>query len=347
MNQSNFPSLFKSLTGHPPFPWQVALYQEFVEGKVPLLCSIPTGLGKTMVIVVWLLALANPERKQPRRLVYVVNRRTIVDQATDLISSIREKLGNALGDSTSALYATACKLRQMDCFGDEAGNPLAVSTLRGELADNEEWKSNPTKPAVIIGTVDMIGSKLLFSGYGDSRRTRPLHAAFLGCDTIFIHDEAHLTPAFGKLLKSIKQFQENAQSNIELEGISGIKVLELSATHWQSRSSNSEFGLSEEDHSNPVVKKRLEASKALHLHEVSKDGAPLLKKISELALEYITHREACRVVVLVRKPDDVQKLAAQIEKRISDAMIEEGVAASPGNKLSLKERKLIKVAAEG
>jgi len=33
------------------------------------------------------------------------------------------------------------------------GGVVAVSTLRGELADNGEWKADPSKPAIIVGTV--------------------------------------------------------------------------------------------------------------------------------------------------------------------------------------------------
>jgi len=44
------------------------------------------------------------------------------------------------------------------------GGALAVSTLRGQFADNRQWADSPSQPAIIIGTVDMIGSRLLFSG---------------------------------------------------------------------------------------------------------------------------------------------------------------------------------------
>jgi len=76
MNQERF----RTLTDHRPFPWQCKLYDQFVAdppGSIPAVASIPTGLGKTSVIVVWLLAwLANPDRL-PRRLVYVVIYREI------------------------------------------------------------------------------------------------------------------------------------------------------------------------------------------------------------------------------------------------------------------------------
>ena len=148
---------FLLLTGNAPFPWQRALYERFVDGNIPASCNLPTGLGKTSVIAVWLIALATHPDKMPRRLVYVVNRRTVVDQTTEEVEKYLER---------------------SDCSIPE----FAVSTLRGQFADDGEWSADPSRPAVICGTVDMIGSRLLFSGYGVGMKGRPLHAAFLGQD---------------------------------------------------------------------------------------------------------------------------------------------------------------------
>ncbi len=71
---------------------------------------------------------------------------------------------------------------------------LPVSTLRGQLVDNREWLEEPSLPAIIVGTVDMIGSRLLFEGYRVSRKMRPYHAGLLGADTLVVLDEAHLVP---------------------------------------------------------------------------------------------------------------------------------------------------------
>ena len=164
----DFRKTFKALTGHGPFPWQERLYEEFCSGEIPQVCDIPTGLGKTAVIVIWLIALTTRGKatSMPRRLVYVVNRRTIVDQSTDVVMQIRERLNDPGADA--GLRKMARRLRDMTA-GATNGDVLAVSTLRGQLADKGAWKLDPTRPAIIIGTVDMIGSKLLFSGYGDSR----------------------------------------------------------------------------------------------------------------------------------------------------------------------------------
>ena len=143
--------------------------------------QLANGLDQTSVIAIWLIALMNHPDKMPHRLVYVVNRRTVVDQTTDEVEKLRENL---------------LKLKERP----EHVSQLAISTLRGQFADNHEWSADPSLPAVICGTVDMIGSRLLFSGYGLGFKTKPLHAGFLGQDVLLVHDEAHLEPAFQALL---------------------------------------------------------------------------------------------------------------------------------------------------
>jgi len=162
----DFASLFEHLTGNPPFPWQhgrrdePSLLDELLAKRFPAACDIPTGLGKTSVIALWLLALAHHARAGtvhgfPRRLVYVVNRRTVVDQATREAERLRKALA-----SDAALAGVAEALHSLAAVRTEA--PVAISTLRGQHADNAEWRSDPARPAIIIGTVDMIGSRLLF-----------------------------------------------------------------------------------------------------------------------------------------------------------------------------------------
>ncbi|MDR0965045.1 MAG: hypothetical protein LBM75_00800, partial [Myxococcales bacterium] len=93
MRFADFETHFSVLTGHAPFPWQRELFQRFAQGDIPDRCSLPTGLGKTSVIALWLLArvVARESGKSlPRRLVYVVNRRTVVDQTTAEVERLRD-----------------------------------------------------------------------------------------------------------------------------------------------------------------------------------------------------------------------------------------------------------------
>ena len=80
---------------HAPFRWQKRLLQRLLDGDPPQAVDVPTGLGKTSVMALWLIALAEGA-ELPRRLVYVVDRRAVVDQATRFAEQLRRNMPNAL-----------------------------------------------------------------------------------------------------------------------------------------------------------------------------------------------------------------------------------------------------------
>lgn len=299
MNLESFRARFQALTGKPPFPWQKELFVLFADGRIPACCDLPTGLGKTSVIAIWLIALAESEKPVPRRLVYVVNRRTVVDQTTAEVEKLRLNL------EPSGL----CKaLRNFATLPSDS--PLAISTLRGQFADNREWSADPCRPAVIVGTVDMMGSRLLFGGYGVGFKTRPLHAGFLGQDTLVVHDEAHLEPAFQDLLTAFEREQQRCPDARK------VRVLELSATP---RSQGELFRITKADEDHPVVKDRLGAVKKLALHQ-SDDATKILARIIELARR---HKESGRaVLVFATGVKDVEQIATALEKEVGEKNVE-------------------------
>jgi CRISPR-associated endonuclease/helicase Cas3 len=105
----DFSECFKALTGNDPFDWQERLFKRFLADDFPAACDIPTGLGKTHVMTIWLVALGcclkQPIRKLPLRLVYVVDRRVIVDQATEEAEKLQDIITAALGNEASPLHA--------------------------------------------------------------------------------------------------------------------------------------------------------------------------------------------------------------------------------------------------
>jgi CRISPR-associated endonuclease/helicase Cas3 len=292
MTSTNFAKDFEDLTGHSPFPWQEALYTYLVADRLPPACNIPTGLGKTNVIAVWLLALAAKPESIPRRLVYVVNRRTVVDQTTDEVARLRSNLAK--------VPAVEAGLRRL-CSVPSDQPTLAISTLRGQFADNREWSADPSRPAIICGTVDMIGSRLLFSGYGVGFKARPLHAGFLGQDVLLVHDEAHLEPAFQTLIEQIRREQQRCNEFRQFH------VMELTATR---RGEGSTFQLTEEDYKHPVVKERIHATKKLHLKPLD-DPKKLAERLAAKALEFKTN---CAVLVFARTVEDVLKVCEALRK---------------------------------
>lgn len=304
MQDIDFNECFKALTGledsQSPFPWQEKLFDEFVQKRFRSTCDIPTGLGKTAVIAVWLLALAHHASQGthydfPRRLVYVVNRRTVVDQSTLEAENMREAL-----DKDNRLKGVKDALQSLGSL--DWDNPLAISTLRGEMADNGEWRDDPARPAVIVGTVDMIGSRLLFSGYGRGFRSRPLHAAFLSQDAFLVHDEAHLEPAFQELIEAIKQEQEACKDFLRM------RIMAMTATARSGEDTDQPL-FTDMDRAHVVVDRRINAKKGISFRPV--DEKKIASEIADIAKEYKDSGKA--ILIYVRKVKDV----IEIEKKLS------------------------------
>ncbi|MFM2004797.1 MAG: hypothetical protein RLZZ09_452 [Pseudomonadota bacterium] len=210
------------IPGATPNSWQRRLYQIMLdEGRLPSAIRVPTSGGKTAILLVYLAALAAQVQQGrvtlPRRIVMVINRRALVDQATSLAEAISTALEvEDLSEIRGALATLSASRR-----------PLAISTLRGEHADNGEWSLDPSTPAIILGTPDMIGSRLLFCGYGNGKVKRAQHAGLLGVDSLIVHDEAHLSPTFGRLLNEIAEL---AVASGQAVGRPPLQVVEMTAT---------------------------------------------------------------------------------------------------------------------
>ena len=315
----DFDEAFDALTGYAPFPWQRRLFDEWMsDGKLPSAVDIPTGLGKTAVMVVWLLARARGAAL-PRRLAYVVDRRAVVDQATDYAETLRQNLSRKELDQVR--------------LGLGLGNrSLPISTLRGRYADNREWLDDPAATAIIVGTVDMIGSRLLFEGYGVSRRMRPYAAGLMGCDTLVMLDEAHLSRPFERLLRAIENEQRvsAADRTPSVPGLfSGpsasatlpppIRVLPLSATLCGGAEGR-RFELDRHDRENGRVRKRLDAVKTLTIEDLEGESK-LEEKLAERAWQLARDQteksgKPARVLVYCDRRTVAENVANDIRRRV-------------------------------
>ncbi len=328
MIELEFSHSFKVLTGVEPLSWQTRLFREHfakAPASLPSVIDLPTGLGKTMIMAIWLIARSSHPESTPTRLIYVVDRRTVVDQATDFAEDLSYLL--APKNSKRSLESTSRKpevverkLRHADSLSnlhkrlELATDGLAISTLRGQLADNREWSRDPTRPAIIIGTVDLIGSALLFSGYRSGYKAKPLHAGLLGQDSLLVLDEAHLSKPFDKLLSSIEQFQ-TVECGTCVSQVKPLQVIRMSATSGNSSEENT-FKLDSTDDADPIVHERFTAKKRLTITALGeKDN--LNAKLKDAAIELVDLSKhpmlhGKRIVVFVRKPDDARKIADAI-----------------------------------
>jgi CRISPR-associated endonuclease/helicase Cas3 len=288
--------------GESAFPWQRRLLGDLVRGDLPRALDLPTGMGKTSVMAIWLVARALGA-PVPRRLVYVVDRRAVVDQATAVAEQLRdwvqsnEEVRLALGLDT----------------------PLPISTLRGQHVDNRAWLADPASPAIVLGTVDMVGSRLLFSGYGVSAKMRPYHAGLMGADTLVVLDEAHLVPPFEKLVRQIARGIDadgrplGARASALPASVPPMRLLSLSATGRRSVEGQT-FSLEEEDCQHPVVQQRLGAVKRLMLFaQVPAKELPETLAVHAWDLSGKGSRPT-RVIVFVNSRDHALRIQQALDK---------------------------------
>lgn len=263
LTEGDFGAFFRAIHGVDPFPWQGELARQVVaEGKWPSTLDLPTGAGKTAVIDVAVFALAvdagrpPAARSAPRRTVFVVDRRVVVDQ-TRLRAM---KIASALGEAREGVLGLA---RDLLCSLSNSGRPLGVAVLRGGMPRNEGWARSPDQPLVAVSTVDQVGSRLLFRGYGLSDRMRPIHAGLLGEDTLFVLDEVHLAEPFAETLSAIAT-RYRRRDDALLPSRWG--VVRMSATPPGTDGGPGPiFGLTPKDHAHPVLSRRLTASKPTRL----------------------------------------------------------------------------------
>lgn len=297
--------LFRAVGVGEPYRWQGEAFERLLEGDIPGQIKVPTAAGKTMMLVVFVAALAARasvgDLRLPRRLVHVVNRRILVDEA----SALAVRLLQALEEDAS-LVAHREGLRRLSA----TGNALSIATLRGGLEDRSEWSVDPSGAALIMATPDMLGSRLLFRGYGLGRSRAATQAGLLGVDTLVIHDEAHLAPAFSRMLRHVESLSAHGA---EALGRPGLRVIEMTATLTSGTTHRPLLcSVAEDD----ALTRRMSAPKRLTVRRVpdgaAKPGAAIADAIASAAL---LHRDANRAVaVFVNTPAGADAVASRLMK---------------------------------
>lgn len=225
LTRDRFSEFFAALNdGHPPFAWQERLLDHLIEqGRWPSAVDAPTGAGKSHVVTVHVFAVAlgavGQAPRLPRRLSVVVNRRAIVDQHLERA----EALAAALADGVGLVGEVRSALLSLTT----SDTPLVAVNLRGGVAPNRQWIDDPTVCAVIAATPDMWGSRVLFRGYGATRRAAPREAGLLAMDSVVVIDEAHLSR---QLLETSRRVAGMVTSDAAAVGIPGLSVVATTAT---------------------------------------------------------------------------------------------------------------------
>jgi CRISPR-associated endonuclease/helicase Cas3 len=225
MTVDDFRPFYQAIHGYPPFDWQEQLVRRVSAEGWPASIALPTSSGKTSAIDVAVFHLALEaglkvaERSAALRIFFVIDRRVVVDEASEHAMTIARALFTFRDGPVSE---AAQRLRK---YGGEL--PLEVSTMRGGMYRDNSWADEPNQPLVCVSTVDQAGSRLLFRGYQVGDSSRPVHAGLVGNDSLIIVDEAHLSRAFLHTVKAVRDRYGNWAAQPPAKP---FRLVEMSAT---------------------------------------------------------------------------------------------------------------------
>ena len=262
-----YKQLFEKATTNTPFPYQERLA---TSESLPNLLDIPTGAGKTAAIMLaWLwrrrFASAEVRKATPRRLVYCLPMRVLVEQTADACRIWLENLG----------------------FHTNSDHAISIHILMGGERDND-WDLYPEKDAILIGTQDMLLSRALNRGYATSRYRWPAQYALLHSDSLWVFDETQL---FGVGLKTSAQLEAFRRiygtpfpsHSLWMSATLTEEALNTVDAREQIPSSLPKIALEDEDKKNAGLLTRLNARKTLIRFELALTEDTKKKYAKELA----------------------------------------------------------------
>lgn len=321
---TTFESFAKIATGKDPYPYQTQIARD----GLPELLSVETGAGKTAAVIVgWLWRRfyhedLNVRMNTPRWLVICEPMRSLTEQvfnnANDWVNSLIEQ-------------------------GVIEADSIGVHMLMGgkdHKKEQEILRRYPDRPAIIVGTLDMLLSRALNRGYAMSRFIWPIDFGLFNNGVHWVFDEVQL---MGTALQTSRQ----------LEGFRRKfgTVLATSST-WMSATVDPEImktvdnpsidlsrivRLGETDLQDESLSKRLNATKKIAHLEITSGDRP-----KQIASEIVKlHRAGTLTIAILNTVADAQDIFREI-KRI-DAHIDRVLLHSrfrPGDRVKHLESAL-------
>lgn len=275
-----------------PYDYQQRLA---AEPCISRLINVPTGLGKTAAVILsWLWNRWQPNSTWPRRLVYCLPMRTLVEQTASEAEKWIAKL------ATDGILTSKA--------------PRVVVLMGGE--DATDWDLYPEEDAILIGTQDMLLSRALNRGYGMSRYRWPMHFGLLNNDCLWVLDETQLMGVGVETSAQLDGFRHLAQWLQH----GPCPTWWMSATLEDSR-------LATVDHPTPArgwprlvleqtdreaVSHRLAAKKSLHKAKLTITKQTKVADFAKLVLE--KHVEGQLTLVIVNRVQRAQELYEALQK---------------------------------
>ncbi|HND56188.1 MAG TPA: DEAD/DEAH box helicase, partial [Pirellulaceae bacterium] len=260
-----------------PYPYQERLA---LSDELPSLVAVPTGVGKTAAAVLaWLyrrrFAAESVRAATPRRLIYCLPMRTLVEQTASCVRRWLERL--------------------------ELNGEVGVELLLGgsEVGD---WERTPERDCVLIGTQDMLLSRALNRGYGMSRYRWPVDFGLLNNDSLWVIDETQL---FGAGLPTTAQLA-GLRSKLGAYGANHtlwmsatLDAKQLDTVDHPLSSVNRRLELNDDDRGAPEVERLLTAPKPLRKHDLVLNSTTDKQYAAKMAAAVLELHQAESITLVV------------------------------------------------
>ncbi len=312
MSVEGYSEWFERAVGALPYPYQRKLGEGAASGHWPELLEVPTGMGKTAaVLVAWLWGRVHAPAHTPRRLVYCLPMRTLVEQTHEVANRIVERLRPWLHSKGHAV-------------------PTVHRLMGGDL--DESWERHPELPAILVGTQDMLLSRALNRGYAMRRSKWPVHFGLLNSDAFWVFDETQLMGvgvptsaqlhAFRRLLGVLGPSRSLWMSaTLDASSLDTVDMRAwLAASHGRQQREAprlQRMGLSAQDEALPQVRARLHATKRIEPAAsklASRNAGATKAYLDSLCNEVLARRASGLTLVILNTVERAQSLYEALRK---------------------------------
>ena len=291
-----------------PDAWQVALATD----AWPRVLVAPTGAGKTAAVTLgWAAHRLRSPDTTPRRLVWCLPMRTLVEQTAE---AVREWFGKLAAET-----------------GGEGRLPRPddVHVLMGGV-EADGWLERPERPAVLVGTQDMLLSRALMRGYASSRALWPMEFALLHEDAQWVFDEVQLMGAGRATSAQLEAFRQSEADRARRDNGVASRSLWISATlkpGWLATVDHPEPPAGAVDRVDPTstsdgrlarlarAPKRLSRSAVAPASSKKADLADYVGRLADAILD--AHCGGRMTLAIVNRVDRAQALREALGKRLS------------------------------
>ena len=290
-----------------PFPYQERLALE----SWPQVLDVQTGLGKTAAIILaWLWKRGwrdgeralEPDPETPRRLVYCLPMRVLVEQTRNCTRTWLNNL-HLLAESAPR---------------EHPPGQVSVHVLMGGDLERD-WDRWPDRDQILIGTQDMLLSRALNRGYAMSRFRWPLQFGLLNNDCLWVMDEVQLMGSGLATTAQIHAFRRKVGTVLPVRSIwmSATMRDEWLQTVDFERDADAPVSLSLSESDREQARQRLKAVKPLAGADfkASADGKPE----AELAIK--EHAQGTRTLVVVNTVRRAQQVFLALRKHKPSAAL--------------------------